>query len=61
MKVVVLRETQAGETRVALVPESVRKLAALKVSIEVESHAGLQAGASDADGRPSLWCPGRRA
>jgi NAD(P) transhydrogenase subunit alpha len=49
MRIGVLRETQAGEARVALVPESVRKLAALKVSIEVESHAGLQAGASDAD------------
>src|SRR5436305_4050336 len=49
MRIGVLRETQAGEARLALVPESVRKLAALKVSIEVESHAGLQAGASDAD------------
>jgi NAD(P) transhydrogenase subunit alpha len=49
MRIGVLREKQPGEARVALVPESVRKLAALKVAVEVESHAGLQAGASDAD------------
>src|SRR3954466_7126375 len=49
MRIGVLRETQAGEERVALVPESVRKLSALKVAVEVESRAGLQAGASDAD------------
>jgi NAD(P) transhydrogenase subunit alpha len=49
MKVVVLRETQAGETRVALVPESVRKLTGLKATVGVESGAGLEAGATDAD------------
>lgn len=49
MKVVVLRETQAGETRVALVPESVRKLTGLKVVVAVESGAGLNAGATDED------------
>lgn len=49
MKVVVLRETQAGETRVALVPESVRKLVALKAEVAVESGAGLEAGATDED------------
>src|SRR5205085_1895833 len=49
MRIGVLRETQAGEARVALVPESVRKLVALKVSVSVESGAGLQAGARDAD------------
>lgn len=51
MKVVVLRETQAGETRVALVPESVRKLTGLKASVQVESGAGLEAGATDEDYR----------
>jgi NAD(P) transhydrogenase subunit alpha len=45
----VLRETQVGEARVALVPESVRKLVALKVTVMVESGAGLEAGATDAD------------
>jgi NAD(P) transhydrogenase subunit alpha len=49
MRIVVLRETQAGETRVALVPESVRKLVALKVVVAVESGAGMAAGAADAD------------
>ena len=49
MKVVVLRETQAGETRVALVPESVRKLTGLKAQVAVESGAGLEAGATDED------------
>lgn len=49
MLIGVLKETQGEEARVALVPESVRKLAALKVAVEVESGAGLQAGASDAD------------
>ena len=49
VNIAVLRETQPGEARVALVPESVRKLTALKVAVSVESGAGLQAGASDAD------------
>ncbi len=49
MNITVLRETHMGEARVALVPESIRKLAALKVAVMVESGAGLQAGASDAD------------
>jgi H+-translocating NAD(P) transhydrogenase subunit alpha len=49
MQIAVLRETEPGEARVALVPESVRKLAALKVSVAVESGAGVEAGAADAD------------
>lgn len=49
MNIAVLRETLPGEARVALVPESVRKLVALKASVSVESGAGLQAGASDSD------------
>lgn len=49
MNIAVLRETQAGEVRVALVPESVRKLTALKVAVMVESGAGVEAGAADAD------------
>lgn len=49
MNIAVLREAQPGEARVALVPESVRKLVALKVSVSVESGAGSQAGATDAD------------
>ena len=49
MRIAVLRETQPGEARVALVPESVRKLVALKVEVGVESGAGVEAGAADAD------------
>jgi len=40
MKLAVLRETAAGERRVALVPESVKKLTAAGFSICVESGAG---------------------
>lgn len=49
MNVAVLRETMPGEARVALVPESVRKLTALKVSVTIEGGAGVSAGATDAD------------
>jgi NAD(P) transhydrogenase subunit alpha len=49
MNIAVLRETMPGEARVALVPESVRKLVALKASVSIEGGAGLQAGASDTD------------
>lgn len=49
MQITVLKETQPGETRVALVPESVKKLVALKAQVAVESGAGIEAGASDAD------------
>ena len=47
MQVVVLKESQPGEARVALVPDSVKKLAALNVRVAVESGAGRDAGASD--------------
>lgn len=48
MKIAVLREP-AGETRAALVPESVRTLAASNVTVHIESGAGDTAGAIDAD------------
>lgn len=51
MNIAVVRETQFEEARVALVPESVRKLIALKASVSVESGAGLKAGVADADYR----------
>jgi NAD(P) transhydrogenase subunit alpha len=51
MNIVVLRETQAGEARVALMPESVKKLVALKVSVKIESDAGLSAARTDGDYR----------
>jgi NAD(P) transhydrogenase subunit alpha len=49
MQIAVLKEKTGNETRVALVPESVKKLVALKVAVTVESGAGLFAGASDED------------
>jgi H+-translocating NAD(P) transhydrogenase subunit alpha len=49
MNIAVLRETLPGEARVALVPEAIRKLVALKATVAVESGAGLEAGAADAD------------
>lgn len=42
-------ESRAGERRVALVPEIVKKLASAGASIQVETRAGEQAGYSDAD------------
>ncbi len=49
MKIAVLRETQAGEARVALVAESAKKLGALGAQVLVERGAGARAGAADAD------------
>lgn len=51
MKVVVLRETSPGEARVALVPESVRKLIALKANVSVETGAGVGSARTDDDYR----------
>ena len=47
MNIVVLRETQPGEARVALMPESVKKLVALKAVVQIESGAGLAAARTD--------------
>ena len=51
MNIAVLRETEAGEARVALMPDSVQKLVALKTSVSVESGAGLGAARTDDDYR----------
>jgi NAD(P) transhydrogenase subunit alpha len=51
MNIVVLRETMSGEARVALMPESVKKLVALKASVFIESDAGLKAARADEDYR----------
>jgi NAD(P) transhydrogenase subunit alpha len=51
MNIVVLRETGAGEARVALMPESVKKLVALKATVLIESGAGLAAARTDDDFR----------
>ena len=49
MNIVVLKETQKGEARVALMPESVKKLTDLKAAVLVESGAGLGAARTDED------------
>jgi NAD(P) transhydrogenase subunit alpha len=51
MNIVVLRETIAGEGRVALMPESIKKLIALNVKVQVESEAGLGAARTDEEFR----------
>src|SRR4051794_34531509 len=51
MNIVVLRETQEGEARVALMPESVKKLVALGASVYIESRAGLTAARTDEEYR----------
>jgi NAD(P) transhydrogenase subunit alpha len=53
MNIVVLRENEGGEARVALMPESVKKLVALQAAVRVESGAGLSAARTDADYRES--------
>ena len=47
MRLIVLKEDPAQETRVAATPDSVKRLRALGFSIGIESGAGLAAGASD--------------
>jgi NAD(P) transhydrogenase subunit alpha len=49
MRLAVLKERRAGETRVAATPETVRKLAALGLTVTVEAGAGAGASIPDAD------------
>jgi NAD(P) transhydrogenase subunit alpha len=49
MKIAVLKEELPGEARVALMPDSVKKLLGLGVTVSVETQAGLAAARSDAD------------
>jgi NAD(P) transhydrogenase subunit alpha len=51
MNITVLRESEAGEARVALMPDSAQKLVALKASVSIESGAGLGAARTDDDYR----------
>src|SRR6202171_860164 len=48
MRIAVPRETAPGERRVALVPESCKKLIQAGYEISIESHAGDAAGFADA-------------
>jgi H+-translocating NAD(P) transhydrogenase subunit alpha len=49
MKIAILKETQTGERRVALVPESVKRLTKSQIQVIVETGAGQLAQFSDAD------------
>jgi len=49
MRIAVPREQQQGEARVALVPESVKKLVAAGVEVGIETGAGARAGFLDKD------------
>ncbi len=49
MRILIPRETRPGERRVAMVPSVVGKFTALGAEVLIESGAGIQAYASDAD------------
>ena len=49
MKIAVLKESAAGETRVAAIPETVKKFVALGAEVAVEKGAGEGASIADAD------------
>ena len=51
MNIAVLNETGASEARVALMPDSVKKLIAAKASVSIQSGAGLGAARTDDDYR----------
>ena len=51
MNIAVLNETSPGEARVALMPDSIKKLVMAKASVSVESGAGLGAARTDDDYR----------
>jgi NAD(P) transhydrogenase subunit alpha len=48
-RVAVTRERRSGETRVALMPDAVKKLTGMGLTVVVEAGAGAGASASDAD------------
>ena len=49
MQIAVLKETEAGESRVALTADAVKKLTGQGVTVLIEPGAGAQSGASDSD------------
>jgi NAD(P) transhydrogenase subunit alpha len=49
MNIAVLNEMSPGEARVALMPDSVKKLVAAKATVSIESGAGLGAARTDED------------
>ena len=61
MKIAVLKETAAGEPRVAGTPETVKKFIALGATLAVETGAGAGAAIADADYRAAGATVGDRA
>lgn len=61
MKIAVLKETAATETRVAATPETVKKLIGLGAAVAVETGAGAHARISDADYQAAGATVGGRA
>ena len=57
MRIAILKERAAGESRVAATPETVRKFSALGASVAVEAGAGASASIPDAAfaDAGSLW------
>jgi NAD(P) transhydrogenase subunit alpha len=51
MRIAVRKESAAGERRVAIVPDSVKRLLAKKIEVSVEAGAGTSSFASDDDYR----------
>ena len=49
MKLAVLKETEAGEHRVAVIPDSIKRLSKKGFEVLIQSGAGLAAGHSDQD------------
>ncbi len=49
MRLAVLKERRAGESRVAATPETVKKLMAMGLGVAVEAGAGLASGIPDAE------------
>ncbi|HKX90096.1 MAG TPA: NAD(P)(+) transhydrogenase (Re/Si-specific) subunit alpha, partial [Sphingopyxis sp.] len=61
MRIAVLKELAAGETRVAATPETVKKFIGLGAEVAVESGSGDQASIADADYRAAGAKVGSRA
>jgi NAD(P) transhydrogenase subunit alpha len=49
MRIAVRKEIAAGERRVAIVPDSIKRLAAKKIDVSVQSGAGASSFASDSE------------
>lgn len=61
MKIAVLKESEAGERRVAATPETAKKFIALGASVAVEAGAGEGASIADADYKAAGASVGTRA